>query len=352
MNYFLHAGHLHIEGQKMSKSLKNFVTIREALLKYTATQIRLLFLMQQWNAVLDYKESSMVAVLSFESTFKTFLETSKGYLMEAESEESICQQHSFREAEKKLYAFLDETVVKVHAALADSFDTPLVLKLLSELVSKTNLYFADTVKSSSRAVVNADVVRKVRCYVKELLEMFGLDICPESASSRAKLCAEEVALPYLKVLSQFRDKVRKLAKEEASSSAYLLAADKLRDENLVELGVALDDRVDGKALIRFASRESLTQLRDQKLTKQSSQRLNKEKMAQEMELKRQQRLEKGKTLPSQLFRDEKMYGAWDENGVPTHEADKVTELPKSRRKKLIKEFEQQKKLHEEYLKSL
>jgi cysteinyl-tRNA synthetase len=29
VNYFLHSGHLQIEGRKMSKSLKNFVTIRE-----------------------------------------------------------------------------------------------------------------------------------------------------------------------------------------------------------------------------------------------------------------------------------------------------------------------------------
>ncbi len=28
INYFLHSGHLHIEGKKMSKSLKNFITIR------------------------------------------------------------------------------------------------------------------------------------------------------------------------------------------------------------------------------------------------------------------------------------------------------------------------------------
>ena len=28
VSYFLHAGHLHIEGQKMSKSLKNFITIQ------------------------------------------------------------------------------------------------------------------------------------------------------------------------------------------------------------------------------------------------------------------------------------------------------------------------------------
>ncbi len=31
VNYFLHAGHLDIEGLKMSKSLKNFITIRQAL---------------------------------------------------------------------------------------------------------------------------------------------------------------------------------------------------------------------------------------------------------------------------------------------------------------------------------
>jgi cysteinyl-tRNA synthetase len=28
VNYFLHSGHLEIEGLKMSKSLKNFITIR------------------------------------------------------------------------------------------------------------------------------------------------------------------------------------------------------------------------------------------------------------------------------------------------------------------------------------
>ena len=29
VNYFFHAGHLHIKGLKMSKSLKNFITIRQ-----------------------------------------------------------------------------------------------------------------------------------------------------------------------------------------------------------------------------------------------------------------------------------------------------------------------------------
>jgi cysteinyl-tRNA synthetase len=32
VNYFIHTGHLHIEGLKMSKSLKNFITIDVCLL--------------------------------------------------------------------------------------------------------------------------------------------------------------------------------------------------------------------------------------------------------------------------------------------------------------------------------
>eukprot|EP00798_Chlamydomonas_sp_ICE-L_P018385 gene18385-biopygen27313 len=49
VNYFLHSGHLEIEGLKMSKSLKNFITIREALKSFSARQLRLLFVLQPWN---------------------------------------------------------------------------------------------------------------------------------------------------------------------------------------------------------------------------------------------------------------------------------------------------------------
>merc|ERR1719333_1139545 len=54
VNYWWHAGHLHIEGLKMSKSLKNFITIRQALEFHSARQLRLMFLMQQWDRGMNY----------------------------------------------------------------------------------------------------------------------------------------------------------------------------------------------------------------------------------------------------------------------------------------------------------
>ena len=44
IKYFWHTGHLHIDGQKMSKSLKNFTTIKEILEVYNQRQIRYMFL--------------------------------------------------------------------------------------------------------------------------------------------------------------------------------------------------------------------------------------------------------------------------------------------------------------------
>jgi cysteinyl-tRNA synthetase len=49
VNHFWHAGHLHIHGRKMSKSLKNFITIRQALKDFSGRQIRMFFLLQPWS---------------------------------------------------------------------------------------------------------------------------------------------------------------------------------------------------------------------------------------------------------------------------------------------------------------
>ena len=102
VNYFLHTGHLTIEGCKMSKSLKNFITIQvgtswkmthlyishatlttppplphplphplqEALTQHSARQLRLAFLMHAWNATLDYGQNTMAEAKQLEKTFQ------------------------------------------------------------------------------------------------------------------------------------------------------------------------------------------------------------------------------------------------------------------------------------------
>jgi cysteinyl-tRNA synthetase len=66
VKYFLHSGHLTIAGCKMSKSLKNFVTIQEALKKYSSRQLRLAFLLHSWKDTLDYSDNTMNMAVQYE----------------------------------------------------------------------------------------------------------------------------------------------------------------------------------------------------------------------------------------------------------------------------------------------
>ena len=59
VNYFLHTGHLNIDGLKMSKSLKNFITIRQTLQQFTPNQIRMCFLLHKWNTTMNYSDGAM-----------------------------------------------------------------------------------------------------------------------------------------------------------------------------------------------------------------------------------------------------------------------------------------------------
>ena len=69
VNYFLHMGHLSISGSKMSKSLKNFQTIQDALTtNYTARSMRVVFLMGKWNDGVEISPDMRAQADNWETT--------------------------------------------------------------------------------------------------------------------------------------------------------------------------------------------------------------------------------------------------------------------------------------------
>jgi cysteinyl-tRNA synthetase len=69
VNYFFHMGHLSIAGSKMSKSLKNFQTIKDALKKdYTPRGMRIVFLMGRWNDGVEISPDMRTQADVWEST--------------------------------------------------------------------------------------------------------------------------------------------------------------------------------------------------------------------------------------------------------------------------------------------
>ena len=57
--YWLHNGFVNVGGEKMAKSLGNFVTIREALRRFPADAIKLLLLSTNYRGPLDYTEAAV-----------------------------------------------------------------------------------------------------------------------------------------------------------------------------------------------------------------------------------------------------------------------------------------------------
>ena len=60
VNYWLHAGAVRIDGQKMSKSANNFFTIREVLKEYHAEVVRYLMISTHYRSHINYSEDNLL----------------------------------------------------------------------------------------------------------------------------------------------------------------------------------------------------------------------------------------------------------------------------------------------------
>jgi cysteinyl-tRNA synthetase len=84
INYFIHIGHLSISGSKMSKSLKNFVTIRTALStgEWTARRLRIVFMMGGWKGGIEVTPEMRKAAEVWDATTDNFFSNVKALISE------------------------------------------------------------------------------------------------------------------------------------------------------------------------------------------------------------------------------------------------------------------------------
>lgn len=372
VNYFLHTGHLHIQGLKMSKSLKNFITVEEALKTYTPRQLRLAFMLQIWSNKMDLTDGTRTGMENVEETFNNFFRKVRAKVSEFESGDGLSDgNHHHDQLEKTLMDDLHKSQHAFRLALCDSFNTPQAISVLLDLISTTNIYLQQRTRPR-----NIEPVRNVAVWITRMVRMFGLAEGQVGGSVEGTIGwgeavgagagaggndggdaqsggvdREQILMPYLRTLSVFRDEIRKMALGGASGKEFLELCDRLRDNELVDLGVALDDQEDGKALVKLAPAEELKRARDEKhqLALQKQQR-RAATLALEAE-KKAARLVKGKINPVDMFKPPHveigLYSAWGEDGVPMVDGEGV-EVSKAKSKKFKKESEAQRKLWDEW----
>jgi cysteinyl-tRNA synthetase len=301
-----------------------------------------------------------------------------------------------------LQASLDKAQKDMEAALSDSFDTPRAMRVLSELIKEVNIHI-----SSRRADADIRGIEAAARWVTKMVGIFGLDanakasynglgwansaansnlspketVAPfaavfqkvkaeveglslhsepldkllaanidsefESLLAAGSTDPEALVMPYLRSVSRIRDEIRKLAPTSPSKKQILALSDRIRDDDLTNLGVYLDDRgEDQGALIKFVPKEELLAQREEKAAKEQEKLAQKEAARLAREKLELEKAEKAKVSPLDMFRDER-FSAWDVDGLPTKTKD-GEDVPKSGLKKMKKDWERQKKAHEEW----
>ncbi|CAG0887603.1 unnamed protein product [Darwinula stevensoni] len=359
VRYFLHSGHLTIAGCKMSKSLKNFITIKDALQRHSSRQLRLLFLLHSWKDTLDFSSNTMDIAIAYDKMLNEFFLNVKNLLRGKQLTESSFYE-KWGEAELHLNTAFGTCMDRVHGALCDSVDTRETLDTIRELISICNLYILERTKSS--CTPNRVLLRRIALYVTRLFRMFGVIPSmdedqigiPVGDSSTKNL--EEQVMPYITTLADFREKVRTKARG-AKATEVLQLCDELRDDILPNIGVRLEDREGGfpvsrdTTAVKLVDRETLLKEREQKKRLEEEKQAEKERKRLEKLALDEAKVAQRKIPPWEMFRGETdKYSQFDEKGIPTHDAT-GKELSKGQVKKLQKLHATQEKKYEEYVKS-
>lgn len=302
-----------------------------------------------------------------------------------------------------LLAELEQAQNAVETALINSFDTPRVMLVILKLVNATNAFLLEN-KNFNLAEVEA-----IARWITKIVGIFGLDalaeppyngigwvsaiganVDPETAVQPYAAALERVkedikalnltggeaipdllaydptsdykaavesssrnierlSLPYLRGVSRLRDELRRLVSSQApdTKKALLALTDRIRDQDLTNLGVYLDDRPDNQpSLIKFIPAAELIAAREEKAAQAAEKARKKEEARLAKEKADQEAREKAKIPPEELFKGDERYSAWDEQGLPTKLKD-GSEVTKNQVKQLKKLWDKQKKAHED-----
>jgi cysteinyl-tRNA synthetase len=386
VNYFIHTGHLGIQGLKMSKSLKNFTTIRAMLESdWTPRSLRIAFLLGSWQDKIELGDDLNAAAAGWESRLNNIF-------LKAIDVARNPTQTATTASDQQMLESLQQAKDDLHVALCDSFNTPAAMRVISSLIVKVN----------SADVLADDTILSIARWVTKMVTIFGLDahgdlkdterigwsgiMIPDPAvpfiyplshirdtirqQARSTFAHEDIAgladksltetiqnavdveasssKPYREVFEQFHRDIKSLVDSKASAKEFLTLCDQVRDTQLPELGIYIEDRPNLPALVRPLDRALAAALEERKAAT-ATKSLEAQARREAEEIKKKQLAEKAKLSHLEMFKNAE-YSEWDEQGIPIRDK-KGDEVTKSQKKKLAKEWERQKKLYEGHLKN-
>ena len=342
INYFLHTGHLKIEGLKMSKSLKNFKKITDFISLYTPNAFRLYFCNSKWDGDMDFTENGLSMASANDKKISEFFQNIKVWSRENDLKKNLKLDNE----DSALNNFFLEAKKNIHAYFCDNFNTPGVVSTILDLIKKTYEYQEKTEKVKT---LKLHLIYTVGKYISDILKCLGLvyntdfvDYFRTSGEGDSNKNAEEILTPYMDVLTKFRHEVKNAIVVEKDEKKILKLCDQLRDDILPELGVRIEDKGNEGSLWKFFDKEQYMKEKE----KEKELKENKKKQKEEEAKQREMKLSMSAKEYYATLTDK--YSAFDELGIPIKNA-KGNDISKEQYNKLKKEFAKHDKQHQKWL---
>jgi len=205
--YWLHAAHLIVDGEKMSKSKGNFFTLKDLLDKgYEPRELRYMLLATHYRRVLDLTGDSFAAARQNLSRLDDFVKRLQRDQVPQGSHPATA-------------AMVDGASRRFHASLDDDLNTAGALGALFEMVRQVNA-------ALDKQQATTQEVAACLTLLADFEAIFGISLGQ----------GEEALAPELAAKIE--------AREEARAQRRWADADRLRDE-LAAAGIVVEDTADG-----------------------------------------------------------------------------------------------------------
>ena len=147
VKYWLHTGFLNVRNEKMSKSLGNFITIKEALEKYSAELLRMFFISTHYRSPINFDEKNLEQAKSNLEKINNFLIQTKNSIKNIKDNPKI----------EKLTERLKQNFIN---NMDDDFNTPKVLASLFIFINNVNKILVDGLSENDFNKIN-DVLAEI-----------------------------------------------------------------------------------------------------------------------------------------------------------------------------------------------
>lgn len=241
---WLHAGHLHLHGRKMSKSVKNFVTIRDFLAGGgSADAFRTFCLQRRYSSPVEYSEDQLFEAQSFLSRVRSFLSKQSWqatFLTSDPAETMVMSMHPGCEQAKTLYEEISVAEDEIEEALADNFNTPKAMSRVAQLVKAANSVISTDGewKTGAAALAYNSACR----VVSSTLGNLGISGQILNGSDGQTNDNSDIIEAYVK----FRSAVRDAGRQKDLASIFALC-DNARDNAASKFGIRIADKKDGSS---------------------------------------------------------------------------------------------------------